>query len=78
MSNLVSHRWYDMDKITVRGSSNLNLSFSGAQKKKFCVRKMKEKCVTFCFIKLNADRFLQNHRGKGDFSLQELGLFFQS
>ena len=30
------------------------------------------------FIKLNANRFLQNHRGKGDFSVQKLGLFFQS
>ena len=33
---------------------------------------MKEKCVTFCFIKLNANRFLQNHRGKGDSSVQKL------
>ena len=35
MSNLVSHRWYDMEKLTVPGSSNLNLTFSGAQKKTF-------------------------------------------
>ena len=33
---------------------------------------MKEKCVTFCFIKLNANRFLQNYRGKGDSSVQKL------
>ena len=26
---------------------------------------MQRKCVTFCFIKLNTNRFLQNHRGKG-------------
>ena len=33
-------------KITVPGSSNLILSFSGAQKT-FWVKKMKEKCVSF-------------------------------
>ena len=54
MSNLclISHRWYDMEKLTISGSNNLNLSFSGAHLKD--VKKMKEKCVTFCFIKLNA------------------------
>ena len=39
---------------------------------------MKKKSVTFCFIKLNANRFLQNHREKGDVSVKKLGLFFQS
>ena len=39
---------------------------------------MKEKCVTFSFIKLTANKFLQNYWGKGDFSVQKLGLFFQS
>ena len=55
MSNLclISHRWYDAEKHTVPGSSNINLSFSRGQQKA-CVKKMKEKCVTFCFIKLNA------------------------
>ena len=37
---------YDVEKLTGLGISNLNLIF--------CVKKMKEKCVTFCFIKLNA------------------------
>ena len=50
---LISHRWYDVEKLTVPGSSNLNLSFSGGQQK-VSVKKIKEKCVTFCFIKLNA------------------------
>ena len=67
-----------MEKLTVPGSSNLNLSFSGAQKKKIFVKKMKEKCVAFCFIKLNANRFLQNHWGESDVSVQKFGLFFQS
>ena len=50
MSNLclISHRCYDVEKITVAASSNLNLSFSG-HSKKFCVKK-----ITFCFVKLNA------------------------
>ena len=53
MSNLclISHYWYNVEKLTVHGSSNLN--FKG-HSKKFCVKKMKEKWVTFCFIKLNA------------------------
>ena len=33
---LISHRWYDVEKLTVPGSSNLNLSFSGAQQKFLC------------------------------------------
>ena len=33
---LTSHRWYDVEKLTVPGSSNLNLSFSGAQQKFLC------------------------------------------
>ena len=41
--------------------SNLNLSLPGAQINFFFVKKMKEKCATFCYIKLNANRFLQNH-----------------
>ena len=61
MNNLISHRWYDMEKLTVPGR---NKFFRGTEKK-FFVKKMKEKCVTFCFTKLNANRFLQNHRGEG-------------
>ena len=38
---------------------------------------MKEKRVILCFIKLHA-KVIQNHWGKGDFSVQKLGLFFQS
>ena len=64
--------------ISRRDSSNLNLSFSGGTEKSVFVKNMKEKCVTFCFIILNANRFLQNHWGKGDISVQKLGLFFQS
>ena len=53
MSNLclISHRWYNVKELTVPGSSNLDLSFQG---QKFYVKKMKEKCITFCFIKFNA------------------------
>ena len=43
----------------------------------FCVKKMKEKCVTFCFIKLHA-KVSPKSSGEGDFSVQKLGLFFQS
>ena len=42
---------------------------------------MKEKSVTFCFLKLKAkgkSKFLQNYRGEGEFSLENSGLFFQS
>ena len=42
-----------MEKLTVPGSGNLNLSFLAGQQK-ICVKKIKEKSVTFCFIKLNA------------------------
>ena len=36
---------------------------------------MKEKSVTFTKGK---SKFLQNQRGEGDFSVENLGLFFQS
>ena len=38
MSNfcLISHRWYDVEKLPVPDSSNLNFSFSGAQQKVLC------------------------------------------
>ena len=71
---LISYLWYDVEKLTVPGSSNLNSSFKG-HSKTFCVKKMEEKCVTFCFIKLNATVSPKSF-GKGDFSVQKLGLFF--
>ena len=70
------NRWYDVDKLTMPGSTNLNFSFSGAQQK-FCVKEMKEKCVTFCFYKLKAKVSLKLLI-VGDFSVLKLGLFFQS
>ena len=33
---LKSHRWYDVEKLAIPSSSNLNLSFSGAQQKFLC------------------------------------------
>ena len=38
MSNLflINHHWYDVEKLTVPGSSNLNLNFSVAQQKNLC------------------------------------------
>ena len=48
---LISLRWCNVEKLTVLGSSNLNLSFSGTQQK---VKKMRGKCVTFCFITVYA------------------------
>ena len=42
---------------------------------KICVKKMKEKYVTFTVGK---SKFLQNQRGDGDFSAENLDLFFQS
>ena len=72
MSNhcLLSHCWYAMEKLTVAGSSNLK-----AQCTKICLKKMKEKPVLFTKGK---SKFLQNQRGEGDFSVENLGLFFQS
>ena len=57
------------------GSSNLKVQH------KVCVKEMKEKYVTLCFLKLKAKEkanFSKNHRGKGDFSVKNLGHFFQS
>ena len=73
---LINHRLSGVEKLAVPGSSNLNSSFSGTQKK-FCVKNIKEKYVTFCFIKLNA-KVSPKLSWKGDFSVQKLGLFFQS
>ena len=46
MSNLylISHHWYDMEKLTVPGSSNLNLSFSGAQQNVLCEKDEEKMC----------------------------------
>ena len=58
-----------MEKLTVSGSSNLKAQY------KICVKKMKEKSVTFTKGK---SEFLQNQReGGGDFSVENLSLFFQ-
>ena len=42
---------------------------------KICVKGMKEKSVAFTKGK---SKFLENKRGEGDFSVENLGLFFQS
>ena len=53
------------------GSSNLKTQH------KVCVKEMKEKSATFTKGK---SKLLQNHREgeEGDFSVENLGLFFQS
>ena len=53
MSNgcLISHLWYDVEKLTVPDSSNLNLRFSGAQEKVLS-EKHQKKWVAFYFTKL--------------------------
>ena len=50
---LISHGWYDVEKLTIPSSSDLNLIFSWTQQN-VCVKKMKEKCVIFFIINLNA------------------------
>ena len=47
---LKSHRLYDMEKLTVPGSSNLNLSFSWAQKKKFFLKRCKKNVLPFVLL----------------------------
>ena len=42
-----------MEKLTVPGSSNLNLSFSGVHQKVLCEKYERKMCY-ICFIKLNA------------------------
>ena len=41
---------------------------------------MKEKCVTFSFLKLKAKKkqISPKSSGEGDFSVENLGLFFKS
>ena len=60
---------YDIEKFTVPGISHLKDST------KICVKEMKEKSVTFTKGK---SKFLENKRGYGDFSVENLGLFFQN
>ena len=50
-----------------------------AQHKVF-VKEMKEKSVTFCFLKLKVKEIenISKIIGKGCFSVENLGLFFQS
>ena len=50
MSNLVSHRWYGVEKLAVPGSSNLNLGFSGAQKKSFLLKRWKKNVLHFVLL----------------------------
>ena len=52
-----------MEKLTMPGSSNLNASTN------ICVKKMKEKSVTFTKGK---SKFLQNQREESDFSVEIL------
>ena len=52
-----------MEKLTMPGSSNLKASTN------ICVKKMKEKSVTFTKEK---SKFLQNQREESDFSVEIL------
>ena len=40
----ISHCWYDVEKLTVPGSGNLNLSFSLAQEKVLCEKNERKMC----------------------------------
>ena len=57
-----------MEKLTMPGSSNLKAS------KNICVKKMKEKSVTFTKGK---SKFLQNQREESDFSVEILASSFR-
>ena len=46
-------------------------------KKSFVLKRWKKDVLHFILLNY-MQRFLQNHLGKGDFSVQKLGLFFQS
>ena len=65
---VISHGPYEVEKLTVPDSG-------------FCVKKMKEKSVTFCFLQLKAKKKKQislKSTEEGDLSEDNLGLFFQS
>ena len=51
------HCWYDLEKLTVSGSSNLNLSFSGTQQKSFVLKRWKKNVLHFVLLNL-MQRFL--------------------
>ena len=53
MSNvcLISHRSYNVEKLAVPGSSNLNLTFSGTQQNDFLLKRRKKN--VFHFVLLN-------------------------
>ena len=53
MSNvcLISHRSYNVEKLAVPGSSNLNLTFSGTQQNVFLLKRRKKN--VFHFVLLN-------------------------
>ena len=57
-----------MEKLTMPGSSNLKASTN------ICVKKMKEKSVTFTKGK---SKFLQNQREESDFSVEILASSFR-
>ena len=58
ISNLVSHCWYDVEKLTVPGSSNLNLSLQEAQKKRFVLKRWEKNvlCMQIGFSKITRGR----------------------
>ena len=58
-----------MEKLTVPGRSNLKEST------KICVKEMKEKSVT---LTKGKSKFLENKQREVEFSVENLGLFFQS
>ena len=72
---LISHQWYHVEKLTVPGSSNLNLFFMGIAKR-FVLKRWKKNVLHF-FIKFN-EKFSPKLWEKYDFPAQKLGLFFQS
>ena len=62
------------------GSSNLMAQHKFLSYEKM-IYDMKDKSVIFCFLELKAKEkasFSKKHRGQGDFSVENLGLFFQS
>ena len=47
---LISHRRYDVEKLTVRGSINLNLGYSGAKQNVLCKKKSKKNVLHFVLL----------------------------
>ena len=71
MSNLylISHQWYDVEKLTVPGSSNLNLFFMGTAKS-FVLKRWKKNVLHF-FIKFN-EKFSPKSCGERWYSCAEV------